>query len=124
MDVTNIKEKIDEELIGPFLQVTKVETFEEAIEKANDSSYGLAAGIITEDKNLYKVFENKIEAGIISWNKQLTGASKFAPFGGIQDSGTYRPSGFLATDYCVYSTASIEIEKVQDIKKLPNGIFL
>ena len=124
MDVTNIKEKIDEELIGPFLQVTKVNTFEEAIEKANDSSYGLAAGIITEDKNLYKVFENKIEAGIISWNKQLTGASKFAPFGGIKDSGNYRPSGFLATDYCVYSTASIEIEKIQDIKKLPNGIFL
>jgi len=124
IDVTNIKEKIDEEIIGPFIQVTKVDTFEEAIEKANDSSYGLAAGIITEDKNLYKVFENKIEAGILSWNKQLTGASKFAPFGGIKDSGNYRPSGFLATDYCVYSTASLEIEKVPDIKKLPNGIIL
>lgn len=124
IDVTNIKEKIDEEIIGPFLQVTRVETFAEAIEKANDSCYGLAAGIITEDKNLYKLFENKIQAGIISWNKQLTGASKFAPFGGIKDSGNYRPSGFLATDYCVYSTAAIEIEKVQDIKKLPNGIIL
>lgn len=39
-------------------------------------------------------------------------------------SGNYRPSGFLATDYCVYSTASMEIEKVQDIKNLPNGIIL
>ena len=124
IDVTNVKEKIDEEIIGPFLQVTRVETFEDAIEKANNSCYGLAAGIITENKNLYKEFENKIQAGIISWNKQLTGASKFAPFGGIKDSGNYRPSGFLAADYCVYSTASTEIEKVQEIKKLPNGIIL
>lgn len=124
IDVTNIKGKIDEEIIGPFLQVTRVETFEEAIEKANDSCYGLAAGIITEDKNLYKVFENRIQAGIICWNKQLTGASKFAPFGGIKDSGNYRPSGFLAADYCVYSTAATEIEKVSDITKLPNGIIL
>lgn len=124
IDVTFVNKKIDEEIIGPFLQVTRVETFKDAIEKANDSCYGLAAGIITEDKNLYKEFENKIQAGIISWNKPLTGASKFAPFGGIKDSGNYRPSGFLATDYCVYSTASMEIEKVQDVKKMPNGIIL
>ena len=124
IDVTNVKEKIDEEIIGPFLQVTRVNTFDEAIEKANDSCYGLAAGIITEDKDLYKIFENKIEAGIISWNKQLTGACKYAPFGGIKDSGNYRPSGFLSCDYSVYTTSAVEIEKVQDITKLPNGISL
>lgn len=124
IDVTNIKERIDEEIIGPFVQVTRVETFEEAIKVANDSCYGLAAGVITEDKSLYQLFEKKVQAGIISWNKQLTGASKYAPFGGIKDSGNYRPSGFLATDYCVYSTASVEVEKVQDIKRLPNGIVI
>ena len=124
IDVTEVNIKIDEEIIGPFLQVYRVKTFNDAIEKANDSCYGLAAGIITEDKNLYNEFENKIQAGIISWNKQLTGASKFAPFGGIKDSGNYRPSGFLAADYCVYSTASTELEKIQDIKELPNGIIL
>ena len=95
-----------------------------AINKANDSCYGLAAGIITEDKKLYEKFENKIQAGIISWNKQLTGASKYAPFGGIKDSGNYRPSGFLASDYVVYSTASQEKEKLSEITKLPNGITL
>lgn len=124
IDVTNIKERIDEEIIGPFVQVTMVDTFEEAIKVANDSCYGLAAGVITEDKSLYQLFERKIQAGIISWNKQLTGASKYAPFGGIKDSGNYRPSGFFATDYCVYSTASVEVEKVQDINKLPNGIIM
>lgn len=124
IDVTDIKEGIDEEIIGPFVQVTKVDTFEEAIEVANDSCYGLAAGVITEDKGLYQLFERKIQAGIISWNKQLTGASKYAPFGGIKDSGNYRPSGFFATDYCVYSTASVEVDKVQDINKFPNGIVI
>ena len=124
IEVTDVKDNHDEEIIGPFLQVTRVDNFEEAINKANDSCYGLAAGIITEDQNLYEEFENKIQAGIISWNKQLTGASKYAPFGGIKDSGNYRPSGFLAADYCVYSTAATEIEKLQEISKLPKGINL
>lgn len=123
IDVTNVKENIDEEIIGPFLQVTRVKSFEEAIEKANDSCYGLAAGLITEDKELYKMFENKIEAGLIVWNKPIK-ANKYAPFGGIKDSGNYRPSGFLSSDYSVYSTASVELEELGEVTKLPNGIVL
>lgn len=123
IDVTDIAEKIDEEIIGPFLQVTRVNTLSDGIEKANDSCYGLAAGIITEDEKIYNEFKNKIQAGLISWNKPLK-ASKYAPFGGIKDSGNYRPSGFLSTDYCVYATATVEIEKISDIQELPNGIIL
>lgn len=124
IDVTDIKEIMDEEIIGPFIQVTKVNVFKEALETANNTCYGLAAGIITEDRDLYETFEREIKAGIITWNKQLTGASKFAPFGGIKDSGNYRPSGFLATDYCVYATASTESEKIENIETLPKGIIL
>lgn len=124
IDVTDISKVIDEEIIGPFIQVTRVNEFSEALNTANNTCYGLAAGIITEDKDLYKIFEREIKAGVISLNKQLTGASKFAPFGGIKDSGNYRPSGFLATDYCTYAVAFAEIEKVQDIKDLPKGIRL
>lgn len=124
IDVTDIENLIDEEIIGPFIQVTRVNNFRQALNVANNTCYGLAAGIITEDRKLYETFEKEIKAGIISWNKQLTGASKFAPFGGIKDSGNYRPSGFLATDYCVYATASTECEKMQDIENLPKGIVL
>lgn len=124
IDVTPIIEQVDEEIIGPFVQVTKVDSFENALKVANNTCYGLAAGIFTEDKSLYEIFERNIKAGIISLNKQLTGASKFAPFGGIKDSGNYRPSGFLATDYCVYATASTESEKIQNIGNLPKGIIL
>ena len=123
IDVTNVKENVDEEIIGPFLQVTRVKDFEDALLKANDSCYGLAAGLITEDKELYKEFENKIEAGLIVWNKPIK-ANKYAPFGGIKDSGNYRPSGFLSSDYSVYSTASIEKEELSEITKLPSGIAL
>lgn len=122
IDVTKVWHKEDEEIIGPFIQVTRVDEFDEAIKTANDTCYGLAAGIFTEDRILYEIFEKSIKAGVISWNRQLTGASKSAPFGGIKDSGNYRPSGFLATDYCVYTTASIESEKIQSLENLPKGI--
>lgn len=124
IDVTDVKDITDEEIIGPFIQVTRVNDFKQALNVANNTCYGLAAGIITENKELYEVFEKDIKAGIISWNRQLTGASKFAPFGGIKNSGNYRPSGFLATDYCVYATASTEAEKVLSIENLPKGIVL
>ena len=124
IDVTDISEVIDEEIIGPFVQITRVNDFTSALEVANNTCYGLAAGIITENKELYKIFERDIKAGVISLNKQLTGASKFAPFGGIKDSGNYRPSGFLATDYCTYAVAYAETEKVKEIKDLPKGIRL
>lgn len=124
IDVTQVWHKEDEEIIGPFIQVTRVDDFEQAIESANDTCYGLAAGIFTEDKKIYDIFEKNIKAGIINWNQQLTGASKLAPFGGIKDSGNYRPSGFLATDYCVYAVASIEMEKIEPIDTLPKGINL
>lgn len=124
IDVTQIVEKEDEEIIGPFIQLTRVENFEEAIKEANNTCYGLAAGIVTEDRKKYEKFEKEIQAGIINWNQQLTGASRLAPFGGIKDSGNYRPSGFLATDYCVYSTASIECEQIKKIEVLPKGIII
>ena len=123
IDVTNVKDKIDEELIGPFLQVTRVNTFDEALEKANDSCYGLAAGIITEDKELYNEFERKIQTGLLTWNKPIK-ADRFSPFGGIKDSGNYRPSSFLSADFTVYSTAAVEIENVPEVTKLPKGIKL
>ena len=114
----------DNEIIGPFLQVMRVSNFETAIQEANNSDYGLAAGLFSEDYELYKKFEQKIKAGIINWNQQLTGASGWAPFGGIKKSGNFRPSGFLASDYCVYSTGSIEKKNIEMPSKLPSGLLI
>lgn len=124
IDVTNIVNRGDEEITGPFLKVIRVNSFDEAIEEANKSQYGLAAGIFTEDKNLYYQFAQNVDAGLINWNQQLTGASGWAPFGGIKKSGNYRASGYFAVDYCVYPVASIELEVPMEIKTYPKGILL
>jgi succinylglutamic semialdehyde dehydrogenase len=124
IDVTNMLQKEDIEILGPFVQVIRVDSFDEAISEANNTQYGLAAGIFTENFQLYEKFTDEIEAGLINWNQQLTGASGLAPFGGIKSSGNYRPSGFLAVDYCVYATASIEVNNLQLPESLPKGITL
>lgn len=122
IDITSLPIKPDNELIGPFIKIIRVENFDEAIKEANNTSYGLAAGIFTEDQSLYKKFSFNINAGLVNWNQQLTGAFGIAPFGGVKKSGNYRPSGFFAVDYCVYAVASIEVEKVKPIATLPVGI--
>jgi len=124
IDVTQVNQRNDEEIIGPLLRVIRVDDFESALVEANSTKYGLAAGIFTEDATLYNRFQDTIKAGIINWNQQLTGASGWAPFGGIKQSGNYRPSAYFATDYCVYSTASMEMEQLSLPDKLPSGLIL
>ena len=124
LDVTPVNPREDEEIIGPFLQVIQVPNFDAALIEANNTKYGLAAGIFTEDSNLYNKFQDVIRAGILNWNQQLTGASPWAPFGGIKQSGNFRPSVYLASDYCVYSTGSIELEHLAMPSKLPPGLSI
>lgn len=108
IDVTNIRKKVDEEVFGPLLQLIRVPDFDAAIKEANDTSYGLTAGLISINKEHYEKFKSRIQAGVISWNAPLTNASSAAPFGGIKRSGNLRPSGFYAADYCSYPVAAIE----------------
>jgi len=108
MDVTQITSKKDEEYFGPFLQLIRVNNFEEAIQEANKTSFGLSAGLFSDSREEYDEFYHRVKAGIINWNVQLTGASSSAPFGGVGRSGNYRPSAYYAADYCSYPVASME----------------
>lgn len=108
IDVTQVKEKNDEEYFGPFLQCIQVHTLEEAIQEANNTRYGLIAGLISDHLEEYEHFWKQVKAGLINWNTPLTGASSKAPFGGIKMSGNFRPGAFFATDYCAYPVASME----------------
>ncbi|MES2308473.1 MAG: succinylglutamate-semialdehyde dehydrogenase [Verrucomicrobiota bacterium] len=113
IDVTSVASREDREFFGPFLQVIRVENFDAAIEEANRTAYGLAAGLFSDGVENYEQFRNRVRAGVINWNQQLTGASGAAPFGGIGLSGNHRPSGYLASDYCSYPVASIELERMK-----------
>lgn len=120
MDVTLVKNRPDEEIFGPFLQVIRVKNFEEAIDEANNTKFGLAAGLLSDLQEEYDIFYKEVHAGVLNWNNPLTGASSAAPFGGIRCSGNYRPSAYYAADYCAYPVSSTESPKVHiPLQKTP-----
>jgi succinylglutamic semialdehyde dehydrogenase len=112
IDVTNILSEIpDEEHFGPLLKVIRYSDFDQAIDEANNTSFGLSAGLLADAKADYQHFYQRIRAGIVNWNRPITGASGASPFGGIGDSGNHRASAYYAADYCAYPVASVELEK-------------
>jgi succinylglutamic semialdehyde dehydrogenase len=113
IDVTAIESQMpDEEHFGPLLKVIRYDDFDKAIESANNTAFGLSAGLLADDKADYDYFLARIRAGIVNWNRPITGASSAAPFGGIGESGNHRASAYYAADYCAYPVASVELEKV------------
>jgi len=108
IDVTPIAELPDEEYFGPLLQVVRYQGLEKAVELANDTRFGLSAGLVSTDDSEWDYFVDHIRAGIVNRNRQLTGASGDAPFGGPGASGNLRPSAYYAADYCAYPMASME----------------
>ena len=98
----------DEEIFAPVLQVIRVADFDAAIEAANDTRFGLSAGLLTADDALWERFVLDARAGVVNRNRPTTGAAGAQPFGGIGDSGNHRPSAYYAADYCAYPMASFE----------------
>jgi len=123
IDTTGI-EVDDVEIFGPLLQVIVVKDLESAINEANKTQYGLSAGILTEDDMHYRKFYERSFAGIVNRNRQITGASSQAPFGGVGLSGNHQPSAFFAADYCAYPVASIETNKCEMPQSVSPGIAI
>ncbi len=107
IDVTPINSREDKEVFGPVLQAIRVPTFDAAIDEANNTRFGLAAGLISDDPKLFEQFESEVRAGVLNWNRQTTGASGAAPFGGVGQSGNHRPAGYYAADYSAWPMASL-----------------
>ena len=123
IDVTQVANRKDDEIFGPLLQVIRVDSLDSAIDEANNTDFGLAAGLLSDDAAEYQQFYASARAGIVNWNQQLTGASSAAPFGGIGSSGNYRPSAYYAADYVAYPMASVENpEDKVSMPALPKGI--
>lgn len=124
IDVTNVRNRPDEEIFGPLLQVIRVLDLDAGITEANNTAFGLTAGLLSDKKQEYEKFYKKIRAGVITWNTPLTGASgAAAPFGGIKRSGNHRPSGYFTVDYCTYPVASVESPKIKP-PEIPPGIAI
>jgi len=108
IDVTGVSALPDEEVFGPLLQVIRVPDIAGALDAANATRFGLAAGILTDNRDHFDYFYPRVRAGIVNWNQQLTGAASTSPFGGPGWSGNHRPSAYYAADYCAFPVASIE----------------
>ncbi len=121
IDVGGITPWPDEEFFGPLLQVVRYDNFDDAIDGANASRFGLAAGLLSDDAAEYEKFRERIRAGIVNWNRPLTGASSALPFGGIGASGNHRASAYYAADYCAYPQSSLESDTLAVPSSLPPG---
>jgi succinylglutamic semialdehyde dehydrogenase len=122
VDVSAVKSVPDEEHFGPLLKVYRYTNFDQAINEANNTRFGLSAGFLGDSRDDYEHFFRRIRAGIVNWNRPITGASSAAPFGGIGASGNHRASAYYAADYCAYPVASVELDKVTMPATLSPGL--
>lgn len=86
-DVTRDMDLVVRETFGPVAPIIHVNSVEEAIEVANDTEYGLQAGVFTNDYAKAMKCAQEIEAGTVFVNKQSTFRTDNMPFGGFKNSG-------------------------------------
>ena len=122
-DVTGV-DVPDAEIFAPVLQVTRVPDFDAAIAAANNTSFGLSAGLLSDDPALWQRFLHESRAGVVNWNRPTTGAAGNMPFGGLGQSGNHRPSAYYAADYCAYPVASFEADAIADLTSELTGRLL
>jgi succinylglutamic semialdehyde dehydrogenase len=122
VDVSEVSGLEDEEIFGPLLTLQVADNLDAAIQIANDTKYGLSAGLFSDDPERYRHFIHRIRAGIVNWNRQTTGASGKLPFGGCGQSGNSRPAGYFSADYCSFPVASLESSTLTMPQKLEPGI--
>ncbi|CAM3231175.1 aldehyde dehydrogenase family protein [Cupriavidus taiwanensis] len=100
-DVTQQMRIAREEIFGPVIAILGFTDYADAIAKANDTEYGLAAAIVTSNPRYIHHFASDIEAGTVKINRTTTGNLVNAPFGGVKRSSTstFRESGRTGLEF-------------------------
>jgi len=88
---------VREEVFGPVLPVFRYSDFDEAIERANDTAFGLGSSIWTHDSRKIHRAAKEIESGM-TWVNQIHYGYDELPFGGVKDSGFGKEHGLEALD--------------------------
>ncbi|KQK08538.1 aldehyde dehydrogenase family 2 member C4 [Brachypodium distachyon] len=97
---TDVKEDMaiaQEEIFGPVMSLMKFKTVEEAIQKANNTRYGLAAGVVTKNIDIANTVSRSVRAGVI-WINCYFAFDNDCPFGGCKMSGFGKDMGMDALD--------------------------
>src|SRR5919202_894661 len=99
-DVDNSSQTAQEEIFGPVLAVIRARDFDHAVELANDTRYGLTAGIATRSLRYAHEFVARSESGLVNVNVPTAGLEFQVPFGGNKESGVGgREQGMAAIDF-------------------------
>ncbi len=100
-DVTPGMRIAREEIFGPVIALIEVDSYADAIAKANDTRYGLSAAIATRNARVMHDFAHDIQSGTAKINRTTTGNLVNAPFGGIKQSSTstFRESGRAGLEF-------------------------
>jgi aldehyde dehydrogenase (NAD+) len=96
-DVNNTMRIAREEVFGPVLAAIRFKDVDEAVEIANDTQYGLAAGVWTQDMRRALQMSERLQAGTV-WVNTYRAVSYMSPFGGYKRSGLGRENGMEAVD--------------------------
>ena len=80
---------VENEIFGPVVAIKAFSTWEEAVELANDSKYGLAAGVWTSNLKKAHKTAREMQAGMV-WINNWAGSDTTTPFGGTKQSGNAR----------------------------------
>jgi len=117
-DVDHSMAVMIEETFGPVLPVRSFKTEDEAVALANDSEYGLAACIFTNDRQRGEALARRVQAGTVMVNDVLTcfGISE-APHGGIKASGIGRTHGRFGLEEMVWPKY-VDSDRMPRMKKL------
>ncbi len=108
--VDNQSSIVREEVFGPVLTVMTFTDEDEVVKLANDSDYGLAAGVWTNDIRLGHRMARKLEVGTV-WINTYRNVSYMAPFGGFKQSGYGKDNGLEALDgFLQTKTVWVELE--------------
>lgn len=94
-----------EEIFGPVLALIEASSFQDAMDKANDTEYGLSAAIATRNPQYMHAFAQNIQSGTVKINRTTTGNLVNAPFGGIKNSSTstFRESGRVGMEFFTHT---------------------
>ncbi len=108
--VDNAMRIAQEEIFGPVMAVIEFDSIEQAISIANDSDYGLGAGIWTANLNTAHKVAKALRAGLV-WVNNYNGGDMTIPFGGFKQSGNARDKSLHAIDkYTEIKTTLIKLE--------------
>jgi aldehyde dehydrogenase (NAD+) len=97
-DVTREMRIFDEESFGPVVCVIKAADSEDALALANDSSFGLSSGLITNDLQKALDLSLRLETGMVHINDCSISDEPHVPFGGVKDSGVGREGGHYSME--------------------------